>query len=82
MKYTKLFVLGFLVFGAVSCSSLDSDARKAAQLSRKSIECASKMEFDKAEKAYRQAQDIFRKYAENGQSNDFAQAYNKYLLEK
>lgn len=81
MKNTKLLFLGFLLFGAVSCSSLDNDAKKAAKLSKKSIEYTTEMEFDKAEKAYKDSQDFFKKYENSGHLEEFLKAYNRYLIE-
>ncbi len=65
---------------AISCSSLDSDAKKAADLSKKSIEYTTEMKFDKAEKSYKEAQEYFRKYEEKGQLKEFTKLYNEYLI--
>ncbi len=78
----KLTILTFLMIGMVACSSLDSDAKKAAKLSKKSIEYTMEMKFDDAEKAYKDSQDFFRKYQQKGQLAEFSKAYNTYLQEK
>lgn len=67
------------LFFFASCSSLDSDAEQAANLSKKSIEYTTKMEFDKAEQAYSKSQELFRKYEQTGQEAEFTKAYNNYL---
>lgn len=75
----SIYLLIVTSFFLSACSSLDSDAKKAAELSKKSIEYTTQMKFDKAEQAYKQAQDYFRKYDASGQKEAFDKAYNEYL---
>ncbi len=49
----------------MSCSSVESDAKKAASLINKSIEQSQELEFGKAEKNYLKAQEIMKKYDED-----------------
>jgi hypothetical protein len=81
-KNIRYFLLIILLFVAISCSSLDRDAKKAADLSRKSIEYTTEMKFDKAEQSYKEARGYFRKYEEKGQLKEFTKLYNEYLIGK
>ncbi|OJU37191.1 MAG: hypothetical protein BGN96_04075 [Bacteroidales bacterium 45-6] len=76
----RYYLLIFILLGATSCSSLDGDAKKAADLSKKSIEYTKEMKFDKAEKTYKESQEYFRKYEEKGLLKEFAKRYNEHLL--
>lgn len=69
-----------LLFLCVSCSSVDSDAKKAAELNLKSIEYIRKQDLQEAEKLYKQSQEIINHYKNTDDSNEFYTAYNKYLL--
>jgi hypothetical protein len=79
--YFPLILFLFGVFSS-SCSSLEDDAKKAADLSKKSIEYTTEMKFDKAEQAYKEAQEYFRKYEEKGQLKEFSEHYNECLIRK
>ncbi|MBP1617587.1 MAG: hypothetical protein H6Q14_1414 [Bacteroidetes bacterium] len=81
-KNIRYFLLIILLFVAISCSSLDRDAKKAADLSKKSIEYTTEMKFDKAEQSYKEARVYFRKYEEKGQLKEFTNLYNEYLIGK
>lgn len=74
-KYTVLALLTFLLF---ACGGINSDAKKAAKLTHKSIEQSVNMDFEKSEKNYRKAQEIIRKYDGHKKSEKFHKLYRKY----
>lgn len=83
MKNRTNYLILFVVFVmAVSCSSINGDAKKAADLSKKSIRYTKEMKFDKAEQAYKESQEYFRKYEKKGKIQEFTKAYNESLLQK
>ncbi len=73
-----LSIILLLIF--VSCSSLDSDAKKAAELNLKSLEYTRKQDLQQAEKLYIEAQEIIAKYKNTENSKEFYTSYNKYFL--
>ncbi len=68
-----------LLFLCVSCSSVDSDAKRAAELNLKSIEYIKEQDLQEAEKLYKESQEIVNKYKNTENSKEFYAAYNKYL---
>lgn len=66
------------MFMATSCSSVESDAKKAALLINKSIEQTHKLKFEKAEKSYLKAQQIIDKYAKKGKTVEFYDSFANY----
>lgn len=75
--YASLSIAVIFIF-LVSCNSMDSDAKKAAQLANQSIEEMATLKLDKAQISYRKAQDIIRKYEEKGKADEFMPLYRKY----
>ena len=56
---------------AMSCSSVESDAKKAASLISESIEHTHDLKFEKAEKSYLRARKIIDKYVEKNKTVEF-----------
>lgn len=63
-----------------ACSSLDSDAKKAAELDKKSIEYIKEGDLKKAETAFQEAKQIISKYKSTEEYQKFYELYNSYLL--
>lgn len=73
-----LMVMVFLILPA-SCSSVESDAKKAANLTKESIDYARAKELQKAEKVYKKSQEIIARYKGTEKYEEFYTAYSKYL---
>jgi len=71
-----------LLLSYVSCSSVDSDAKEAAELNLKSIEYIREQDLQEAEELYKKSQEIINRYKNTGKAKDFYTAYNKYFLEE
>lgn len=81
MKKTVYMLSVILVFTSlVACSSLDSDAKKAADLNKESIEYIREGDLENAEKAFKEAKEIITQYRETKEYEHFYEAYNKYLF--
>jgi len=79
-KLGYLFVLIFMgIFSA--CSSVGSDAKKAADLMDKSMEATTEYDFDRASDYYRQYKELENKYKNTPEQTEFEEAYWKYKLE-
>ena len=63
---------------SMSCSSIESDAKKAASLINKSIEQTHDLQLEKAEKSYLKAQEIIDKYVEKDKTAEFYKHFAKY----
>lgn len=61
-----------------SCNRVDADAKKAAKLTNRSVEQTTKLQLEKAEKSYKEAREIIRKYNDHKKSEEFAERYRKY----
>lgn len=72
--------ISLLLFAGVllSCGGVNSDAKKAAGLTNKSIEQSVELDFEKSEKSYKKAQGIIRKYDGHKKSEKFHQLYREY----
>lgn len=79
-KLTSLPVILLFVFVLSSCSSLDSDAKKAAELNKESLEYIRQQNLEKAEKAYKASQEIVSRYKGTEQYMEFHKAYSEYML--
>ena len=69
------------MFVALSCSSIDSDAKKAASFTNKSIEKTHQLKLDEAEKFYKKSQEIINKYQSDKsqkKSEKFFKLYQQY----
>jgi hypothetical protein len=63
---------------AVSCDSVNSDAKEAASLTNKSIEKTSQLKLEEAEKLYRKSQTIIKKYESHRKWEKFSKLYQQY----
>lgn len=79
----KRFIIYSLFFIPLlsSCSSVDGDAKEAADLNRRSINHARDLELEKAEKCYKESREIVNKYKDTDRFEEFYTAYNKYMSE-
>lgn len=71
----RVAVVMLLMF---ACSSVESDAKKAASLINKSMEQTQNLQLDKAEKTYLKAQDILKKYADDDKKIEFYECFVEY----
>ena len=71
----KYVLLSLVMFVALGCSPMKSDAKKAASLTNKSIEQAQALKLDKAEKSYLKAQEIINKYKEKNKAEEFYELF-------
>ncbi len=76
----KIFhiVIFSLILLLLSCGGVNSDARKAAKFTNRSIEKANELKLQDAEKDYKKAQEIIGKYQEHKKSDKFFESYKKY----
>lgn len=77
-----------LVFGVVvfcililfsACSSVDGDAKKAAELNRKSLEYIKDNDLEKAAELFQEMQEIVANYDGTEDYEEFHAAYNQYM---
>lgn len=81
MNLKKTLVSAFIVclfFISVSCNKIESDAKKAAGLTNKSIEYTVGLELEKGEKAYKESQEILLKYQGHKNETEFLKHYRRY----
>jgi len=74
----KYAILAIAMLAAMSCSSMNSDAKKAASLINKSIEQTQALKLENAEKTYLKAQKIIDKYKEKEKSDEFFKLFVNY----
>ncbi len=77
----KIKLSGILFFAALalSCSRVESDARKAAKYTDESIEKSLELKFEEAKKLYDKSQKIIGKYdSTNEESEKFFKHYREY----
>ena len=74
-SFCSLFILCIWM---TSCAGIDSDAKKAAKLTNKSIEQTSELKFDEAKASFEKAQQIIHKYEQHKKSAEFQELYKKY----
>ncbi|HMM04293.1 hypothetical protein [Dysgonomonas sp.] len=79
MKLAFLLTFISLAILFIACSSVDSDARKAAQLNKESIEYVKEGDLQEAERAYKEAQEILSRYKGTEKYDEFQVAYNNYM---
>jgi len=79
MKFVSLFGIFFFSLLFTACSSIESDAKKAAELDKESIIYTRKGDLEKAEKNYAEIKKIINKYEQNGQIKEFYKSYELYL---
>ena len=76
-QFSKLFV-GIAVLLFVACSSVSSDAKKAAKYANQSIEKTNELKLQEAEKLYKKSQKIIKKYESGKKSAKFFELYQQY----
>lgn len=74
----KYILIAAVVLLTVSCSSMESDAKKAASLVDKSIEQSHELKFKEAEETYLKAQEIINKYIEKDKATEFFKHFAEY----
>lgn len=67
---------------SISCGGVDSDARKAASLTNKSIEKTNQLKLEEAERWYKESRKIIEKYESHGKSEKFFELYRQYRDEE
>ena len=77
LPFLLTFISFILLFS--SCSSVDSDAKKAVQLNKESIEYVKEGDLQEAERAYKESQEIFFRYKGTEKYEEFQTAYNTYM---
>lgn len=75
--FSKLILSAVLLL-AVSCGGVNSDAKKAASLTNKSIEKTNQLKLEEAEKLYKKSQKIIKKYESHRKSEKFNKLYQQY----
>lgn len=76
MKKVAFLSLIFGLFIAItSCSSVENDAKKAAELNKKSLDYVKENDLEKAEELYKESQEIVERYKNTDQSVDFQRIY-------
>lgn len=79
MKNMKRIALVFIqIIFLISCSSLDGDARKAAELNNESLRYAADDKLEDSEEAYRKSQEIIDEYRDSQNFEEFFKLYVKY----
>ncbi len=74
----KYMATGVTLLMVLSCSSVESDAKKAASLINKSIELTNDLKLEKAERDYLKAQEIINKYIEKDKAVEFYEHFANY----
>ena len=67
----KFLTITIVLFLAMGCNSIESDAKKAASLINKSIEQTHNLQLEEAEKNYLKAKEIINKYVEKNKTAEF-----------
>ncbi|WP_165022773.1 MULTISPECIES: hypothetical protein [unclassified Dysgonomonas] len=78
-KVLFLFVTLFLLITLGACSSVDGDAKEAAELNLKSLEYIRDNELDKAAAAFEESQAIIARYKGADHFDEFYKAYSNYM---
>ena len=79
-KFLFLYATIFILIPLIGCSSVNGDAKKAAELNKKSLDYIKEQDLEEAEKAYKESQDIVSRYKGTEQYEEFHEAYNSYML--
>lgn len=80
MKLAYSFIVLLLCILLSACSSVDSDAKKAAALNRESMEYIKEGDLSEAERAYKESQEIVSRYKGTEKYEEFYAAYNSYMF--
>lgn len=82
MIHIRKNIVRFLLFASIafviSCGGVNSDAKKAASLTNKSIEKTNQLQLEDAEKLYKKSQKIIDKYESHRKSEKFNKLYQQY----
>ena len=81
-KFALLLIIVVLSSSFIACSSIDKDAKKAAELNKESIELIKNKDLDKAEKKYMESQAIITSYKDSENFEKFYSAYTSYMAEE
>ena len=76
--FFSILILLVVFMFAVSCDSVNSDAKEAASLTNKSIEKTSQLKLEEAERLYRKSQTIIKKYESHRKWEKFSKLYQQY----
>ncbi|MDR0823459.1 MAG: hypothetical protein LBN74_00060 [Prevotella sp.] len=79
MKQSAYLAYLFVLIIFYACSSVDGDAKKAAELNKESLEYAKKPDLHKAEELYKESREIINKYKETDKYEEFQKAYHQYM---
>lgn len=79
-KFAYLSLISFSFIFTISCSSIDSDAKQAAELNKKSLNYIKEQNLEKAEKLYNESQEIIARYKGTEQYTEFQRIYSEYML--
>lgn len=82
MKKNYLIIAITLSTFFASCSSMEDDAKNAADLSKESLNYVRSNQLDKAKDAYDKSQAIINQYKETEQYQEFYKAYNSYFADE
>lgn len=83
-RFLEIFLISVVVIGMVSsCNTPKKEAQKAAEHAFQSIRHIQHMEYDKAEEAFRKAEEIIDKYRSRDDENSkkFFEHYYRQLQE-
>ncbi|MDL2214742.1 hypothetical protein LJC00_00950 [Dysgonomonas sp. OttesenSCG-928-M03] len=83
VKYLYIILIGLFSIALFSCSesSIEDDARKAAELSSISNQLSMEGNINEAGKTYKDVQEIMEKYKRLDKFDEFYQLYISYLHE-
>ncbi len=80
VRMKRIFISLYLVFLLAGCSSIDSDAEKAAGLMNESLKLVKQYNLDESDKYFQQYKQIEKKYKDTDKYQEFEKAYKQYLL--
>ena len=76
--FFSILILLVVFMFAVSCDSVNSDAKEAASLTNKKKKKTSQLKLEEAEKLYRKSQTIIKKYESHRKWEKFSKLYQQY----
>ncbi|HBG39935.1 MAG TPA: hypothetical protein DDZ96_12010 [Porphyromonadaceae bacterium] len=76
MTGLSMVLAGYLLM--ISCGGIDSDAKKAAELTNQSIRQSVDLELEKSQKTYHKAQALIEKHKNTKTWNEFNRLYKMY----
>ncbi|WP_029906606.1 hypothetical protein [Prevotella sp. 10(H)] len=82
MKLASLLIVIFSSLFFMACSTVDSDAKKAAELNKESIEYVKAGNLMEAERIYKESKEIVSRYKGTEKYNEFSKAYSTYMYGK